>query len=110
MQGRLTSANIGDSGFLVIGSSLRNRAPHVRYRSPQQEHSFGYPYQLGHQDTADHPHAAMLTNIPVRCPTCFTSIVCPSRPDGGPCHPRSERQCYNWYWAYVVLSSSSALL
>jgi len=31
-----------------------------------QEHQFGYPYQLGHQETADHPQDAMLTHIAVR--------------------------------------------
>lgn len=56
---------MGDSGFLLIGTTVRNRRLHVKYRSPQQEHSFGFPYQLGHLDSADRPHDAMLTNIPV---------------------------------------------
>lgn len=37
----------------------------VKYRSPQQEHTFGYPYQLGHFDGADLPEDAMLTTMPV---------------------------------------------
>jgi len=65
LQGRLTSANIGDSGYLLIGSSQRNKEPHVRYRTPQQEHTFGFPYQLGHQVNADRPHDAMLAAVPV---------------------------------------------
>lgn len=65
LQGRLTSANIGDSGFLLIGSTPANRKPHVKFHSPQQEHTFGFPYQLGHQVNADKPHDAMLANIPL---------------------------------------------
>ena len=111
LQGRLTSANVGDSGFLLIGerrlvrplpeqvpsrrrftaqcsaytttvqsavlietapralsctksgcciavpveadcicgtagSSQTNRKPHVKFHAPQQEHTFGFPYQV----------------------------------------------------------------
>ena len=60
LQGCLAAANIGDAGFLVIGrrrgegrgasrggaSSARGQLA-VKYRSPQQEHSFGHPYQRG---------------------------------------------------------------
>jgi protein phosphatase PTC7 len=65
LQGRLTSANVGDSGFVIIGSSQTNRKPHVKFHAPQQEHTFGFPYQLGHQVNADKPHDAMLANIPL---------------------------------------------
>ena len=37
----------------------------------EQEHQFGYPYQLGHQEAADHPQDAMLTHIAVRA-QCWT--------------------------------------
>jgi protein phosphatase PTC7 len=37
----------------------------VKYRSPQQEHSFGHPYQLGHFEGADLPEDAMLTTMPL---------------------------------------------
>lgn len=65
LQGRLTSANIGDSGYVIIGSSPRNDKPHIKFRTPQQEHTFGYPYQLGHQDMADKAEHAMLAHIPL---------------------------------------------
>ena len=59
-----SAANLGDSGFVVIGRRRAERAARdkgssagaaassrgqltVKYRSPQQEHSFGHPYQLG---------------------------------------------------------------
>jgi protein phosphatase PTC7 len=64
-QGRLTSANIGDSGFVVVGTTVKRGDLHIKYRSPQQEHGFGFPYQLGHQESADHPQDAMLTHISV---------------------------------------------
>ncbi|KAK9827711.1 hypothetical protein WJX81_003442 [Elliptochloris bilobata] len=56
-QGRLTSANVGDSGFVVVGTTP--------YRSTLQEHSFGCPYQLGHFPNADRGDAAMLMTLPV---------------------------------------------
>ncbi|PSC69732.1 putative phosphatase 2C 55 isoform A [Micractinium conductrix] len=78
LQGRLAAANLGDSGFLVIGrrrgeggrvasgaASGRRRQLAIKYRSPQQEHSFGYPYQLGHFQGADLPEDAMLTTMPI---------------------------------------------
>ena len=38
----------------------------LRYHTPQQEHSFGCPYQLGHYEGADAPEDAMLMTLPVR--------------------------------------------
>ena len=65
-QGRLTSANLGDSGFLVLGEPQPGEnSMHVKYHSPQQEHQFGFPYQLGHHEHADNPDAAMLMTLPV---------------------------------------------
>lgn len=63
--GRLTSANVGDSGFVVLGRTPSQRDFHVKYRSPQQEHNFGVPYQLGHEQHADSPSDAMLMSFPV---------------------------------------------
>lgn len=63
--GRLASANIGDSGFLVLGVTPTNPKPHVKFRTPQQEHRFGCPYQLGHHAAADPPEDAMLTALPL---------------------------------------------
>lgn len=39
--GQLDAANLGDSGFLVA------RGGKVLFRSPELEHSFGHPYQVG---------------------------------------------------------------
>lgn len=38
---------------------------HVVFRTPQQEHSFGHPVQLGHHDAADRPQDAMLETFQV---------------------------------------------
>jgi protein phosphatase PTC7 len=73
LQGRLAAANIGDSGFMLLGRGPGKQRGEgsgrgqlvVRYRSPQQEHSFGHPYQLGHHAAADAPEDAMLTTMPV---------------------------------------------
>lgn len=76
LQGRLAAANIGDSGFMLLGfdktsgravgssGSSRGRLT-IRYRSPQQEHSFGHPYQLGHHEHADTVEDAMLSTMPI---------------------------------------------
>lgn len=66
MQGRLTSANLGDSGFLVLTEKgADEESMHVKYHSPQQEHQFGFPYQLGHHENADSVESAMLMTLPV---------------------------------------------
>ena len=65
LHGRLACANIGDSGVIVLGRTDHNSEPHVKFRTPQQEHQFGCPYQLGHHKAADPPEDAMLTALPV---------------------------------------------
>lgn len=66
LQGRLTSANLGDSGFLVLSEKdATDEHMHVKYHSPQQEHQFGFPYQLGHHENADSIESAMLMTLPV---------------------------------------------
>jgi protein phosphatase PTC7 len=62
-------ANLGDSGVLIgrwqeggisrAGEKVEN-GPRVMFRSPQQEHEFGYPFQLGHHDAADHASTAQM--------------------------------------------------
>lgn len=37
----------------------------LKFRSPQQEHEFGCPYQLGHLPEADSPSTAMRTELPL---------------------------------------------
>ena len=78
--GRLASANIGDSGFLVLGVTPSNPKPHVKFRTPQQEHRFGCPYQLGRHAAADPPEDAMLTALPVSpsFPDCIHILGCNS--------------------------------
>ena len=73
LQGRLAAANIGDSGFMLLGRGVGSHRGdgssrgqlQVRYRSPQQEHSFGHPYQLGHHAGADSADDAMLSTMPM---------------------------------------------
>ena len=50
-------------------------ARQVKYHSPQQEHSFGCPYQLGHFPNADHGDDAMLMTLPVRSHCCFPCLA-----------------------------------
>ncbi|BDA46553.1 Protein phosphatase PTC7 homolog fig at C-terminar half [Coccomyxa sp. Obi] len=64
-QGQLKSANVGDSGFLIVKRGGSGEQLSVKYHSPQQEHSFGCPYQLGHYEGADSPEDAMLMTVPV---------------------------------------------
>ena len=65
---------------MVVGTTVKRGDLHIKYRSPQQEHQFGYPYQLGHQETADHPQDAMLTHISVRVQSSLNAATEPSRP------------------------------
>lgn len=56
----LYSANLGDSGFLLV------RHEQVAYRTKEQQHSFNFPYQLG-TDSTDMPldsDTHMLTLLP----------------------------------------------
>lgn len=64
-EGRLSSANLGDSGFLLLGNNPNTKAIEVKFKSPQQEHEFGFPYQLGHQENSDTPDDAQLAAVPV---------------------------------------------
>jgi len=53
---QLKTANLGDSGFMVI------RGSNILYRSKEQQHSFNFPYQLG-TGSADLPHHAVCVNL-----------------------------------------------
>lgn len=64
-QGRLNSANLGDSGFIVIGCRDYGSDYQLVFRTPQQEHEFGRPYQLGHHQYSSPPHKAMLYNFQI---------------------------------------------
>ena len=65
MQGQLRSANVGDSGYMLLTRAPGGGRYELRYHTPQQEHSFGCPYQLGHYEGADAPEDAMLMTLPV---------------------------------------------
>lgn len=65
-EGQLRSANVGDSGYMLLTRVPGGGRYELRYHTPQQEHSFGCPYQLGHYEGADAPEDAMLMTLPVR--------------------------------------------
>jgi len=56
---------LGDSGLLLLrapeGGTSANLAS--RFRTPQQEHAFGCPYQLGHHKAASQPSDAFLATL-----------------------------------------------
>lgn len=57
----LYAANLGDSGFMVV------RGEDVIFQSPQQQHDFNFPYQLGSPGTvSDSPSAAQIFSIKVQ--------------------------------------------
>jgi protein phosphatase PTC7 len=50
----LAASNLGDSGFAVV------RGGQTAFQSPQQQHNFNFPYQLGSAESmSDQPQAAM---------------------------------------------------
>lgn len=59
-RGLLKCTNLGDSGFLILRYFPQSEEWQMMYKSPQQEHHFGCPYQLGHQATSNYPEEAML--------------------------------------------------
>lgn len=58
----LCASNLGDSGFVIV----RDGSP--AFQSPQQQHNFNFPYQLGSADggASDHPQSAMRFELTVR--------------------------------------------
>lgn len=56
---RLTAANLGDSGFMVI------RGLEVVFRTKEQQHSFNFPYQIG-TGSADKPQHAQRLYVEVQ--------------------------------------------
>ena len=76
VQGQLRSANVGDSGYMVLTEVPGGGRYELRYHTPQQEHSFGCPYQLGHYEGADAPEDAMLMTLPVSlCCLCLCQAM-----------------------------------
>lgn len=67
--GQASAANLGDSGVLIgreVGSRASGKHECV-FRSPSQEHIFGYPFQLGHHEEADDVNDAQVFEIQL-CP------------------------------------------
>lgn len=60
---KILTANLGDSGFLLSKPLARGET--VVYRSPQQEHTFGFPFQVGHHDNTDSADDAGLKTLSV---------------------------------------------
>lgn len=59
-EGRLHASNLGDSGFMVV------RDGELAFMSPQQQHEFNFPYQIGSSDSmADSPGAAQRFTLDV---------------------------------------------
>ncbi|GAU30887.1 hypothetical protein TSUD_15730 [Trifolium subterraneum] len=55
----LNAINLGDSGFIVI------RDGNVIFKSPVQQHSFNYPYQLGSDKNCDLPSSGEVFTVHV---------------------------------------------
>lgn len=55
----LHTAYIGDSGYIVIRFGLK-KGYRIVYRSPEQEKTFGCPFQLGHHDGSDSPNDCII--------------------------------------------------
>lgn len=52
-EGRAHAANLGDSGFMVVRNGV------VEFISPQQQHDFNFPFQIGSPDSmSDSPTSA----------------------------------------------------
>jgi len=62
----LRAANLGDSGYIVLGEWDTHSRPQIIYKSLPQEHFFGYPYQLGHHTHSDSPDDAEKSKVHVR--------------------------------------------
>ena len=59
-EGQLHASNLGDSGFMVV------RDGELAFMSPQQQHEFNFPYQIGSADSmADMPSAAQRFSLEV---------------------------------------------
>ena len=69
---KLRIVNLGDSGAIVV------RGDKVLFRSSQQEHQFGWPYQVGHHDDSDAPRDAAVSEIP----NCIPGDIVVAASDG----------------------------
>lgn len=62
LRGRdLLASNLGDSGFMVV------RGGELLFMSPQQQHEFNFPFQIGSRDSmSDMPSAAQRFTVPLK--------------------------------------------
>ncbi|PSC69359.1 Serine threonine family 2C [Micractinium conductrix] len=57
----LHASNLGDSGFMIV------RGGELLFMSPQQQHEFNFPYQIGSQDSmSDTPAVAQRFSVEVK--------------------------------------------
>lgn len=61
----LISANLGDSGFMIVRLSPDSKRVELLFKSEEQQHSFNFPFQLGAQ-SRDRPDDAELLSFPVQ--------------------------------------------
>lgn len=88
--GRLHAANLGDSGFWV----LRGRT--VVHRSPQQQHAFNWPFQLGSPGSrSDTPSSAEARPRPAP-PPLARRAPCAARCPGRPWAPSRSATLCQW--------------
>ena len=69
-EGELHAANLGDSGFLLV------RGGNPVFQTPQQQHHFNFPYQLGSKAQGamnDGPESAQVRWG--RPPACFDELA-----------------------------------
>jgi hypothetical protein len=90
--GTLTAANVGDSGFMVVRGAGRG-TPELLYRSEQQEHEFGRPFQLGHHEAADSPGAADQWSTTVQVCVTYALRHGGLGYQGGHCDTATEKCC-----------------
>lgn len=61
----LVSANLGDSGYMVIRAAPSGKAVQLIFKSEEQQYSFNFPYQLGPSSSNTADDAEVLT-LPVQ--------------------------------------------
>lgn len=64
--GILHTTSLGDSACLVVRGIDGTGLPSIAFRTKAMEHSFGYPFQLGHHATTDSPTDASVSSFTVQ--------------------------------------------
>lgn len=82
-QQKLSAANLGDSGFMII------RSGRTIFKSPPQQHDFNFPYQLGSAG-GDPPNTAEVRS-PAAAQALRTCLGgCAGQPGSRLCSSRSD--------------------